>query len=212
MAVTSGDAISIGTGGRFVTVAGAGDVTPPANATVAFASRTAASITVSHAAPDDADYAATEIRAISIDGGETGSATATVGDTSVTISDLTPGCTYIIIYWTEDAVGNKSDAAMLVQAYRCLSSGSTTTSPLEIEWWRNRNSTRHGACPWHIDPELPGNNGRARIEKVRLHAGQLHNLRLRGRIRSPVKNYELLEVGVSVSIPKNRPHGKRGDQ
>jgi hypothetical protein len=101
---------------------------------------------------------------------------------------------------------------MLAAAYRTISSGSTTTSPLEIDWFRNRDTTRHDQSPWNIDPELAGNTGRSRIEKVRLHAGQVHNLRIRGRVRSPVNNYELLEIGLWASVPDARPQGKRGDQ
>jgi len=188
------------------------DTTPPAQATLAYASRTATTISGTHTPPADADYATTEVYAISIDGGAQGNVSLTSADTTWTIPDLTPGCTYIIVYWTEDATGNKCDPSVLGRTYRTTSSGSTTTSPMEVRWWRNRDNTVHASAPWNLDPELAGNSGRSRLEKVQLHCGQVHNLRLQVRCRAPVNNLEIMEMALNISVPESRPHGHRGSQ
>jgi hypothetical protein len=45
-------------------------------------------------------------------------------------------------------------------------------------------------------------------KRVRLHAGQCRELRVRCRVRGPVKHFEVLDLGLDIQVPRDKPEGR----
>jgi len=211
MANIVGDGVSIGTGG-WVTTGRGDDATAPGAFTIAFASRTTTTITVTHVPPVDADYSTTEFYAFALEGGD--DATLSSSATPVTLTGLTAGQRYDIVAVAKDTSGNRT---VVVNAGNTIRTAGTSTASgdagasygdLEIDWYVDRKASAHSMAPWRLDATSALASGKLETKARTINTGQIRELRLRIRCKAPVRHIEIVEIALAVEVPRAPGRGR----
>lgn len=187
--------------GMLVHAAGSEDRTRPSAPTIGTSAQTDTTITITHTAPDDADYSTTEAWAFALDGGDDG--TASGAGSTITIEDLSAANNYIIAACAKDTAGNRSAIVVLTTVVR-TQAASSITYPLNLYFYTDRRTTALGHCPVAVDPTVTGRRG---VHKKRIN-GRGRVLRIRGVCRAPVL-VKLIEIGAQAILAPRAPHGLR---